>query len=133
MRGRMRLIPILLAALALGAAATRAVAAEVRITSPQNGEVVQDAAGSLFVNITLGESDLRPEMRFRLRLDGRLVTPLAYVPVFRLHDVSAGPHVLEALIVDQDGKVVQASDPVRFRMLRREGAEPEPDAPLPSG
>jgi hypothetical protein len=68
-------------------------------------------------------------MRFRLKMDGRSVTPIAYVPVFRLHDVSSGPHVLEALIVDPQGKVLQKSAPIRFRMVRKPGPEPNADAP----
>jgi hypothetical protein len=91
--------------------------------------VVEDVSGSVFVDVELGESDLQPDMRFRLKMDGRPVTPIAYVPVFRLHDVSTGPHVLEALIVDPQGKVLQKSAPIRFRMVRKPGPEPNADAP----
>lgn len=133
MRQQMRLAWRLCAGLTAALIAISASATDVRITSPQNGDVIRDLSGSLFVEVSLGERDLKPDMRFRLLMDGRPVTPVAYVPVFRLHDVPPGQHELRAQIVDQQGDVMLTSEPVRFRMLREAGDDADPDAPMPSG
>lgn len=93
----------------------------IRIDRPQEGEVVYDISGNLFVEAELAEIDASPDMRFRLLMDGRPITPDGYVTVFPLDDVPPGPHVLHAQIVDPSGKVMHTSDPVGFVMRRTPG------------
>ncbi len=102
--------------------ATPVTAGGFRIDNPKDGAVISDVAGNLSIDSEFEQTDLVPRMRFRALLDGKQVTPLSYVPVFRLRDIPAGCHELQVEIVDPDGNVIERSDPVKFEMRRESDA-----------
>lgn len=101
--------------------ATPVAAAGFRIDNPRDGAVISDVAGNLSVDTEFEQTDLVPRMRFRALLDGKQVTPLSYVPVFRLIDIPSGHHELRVEILDPDGNLIERSDPVKFEMRRKSG------------
>lgn len=103
-------------------AAAPVAAAGFRIDNPKDGAVISDVAGNLSVDTEFEQTDLVPRMRFRALLDGKPVTPLSYVPVFRLRDIPSGRHELQVEILDPDGNVIERSDPVKFEMRRESDA-----------
>jgi hypothetical protein len=97
-------------------AALASNAAGIRVDVPEDGAVVYDVNGKLFVDVELAQTELWPDLRFRLLMDGEPVSDIKYVPVFHLRDVPAGDHLLIAQVLDAHGNVLQTSEPVRFTM-----------------
>lgn len=110
---------IFVAWLLAGSLIASAIADGIRIDEPQDGALVVDVAGDLYVEVELGETEFTASMRIELLLDGELATRPSPVAAFTLRDVASGPHVLQVRIVDRDGTIVTTSDPVSFEMHRR--------------
>lgn len=90
-----------------------------RVDNPINGAVIYSVSGTLKVDTEFDNTELVSSMRFRALIDGSPVTPESYLPIFTLQDIAPGTYVLKVQIVDQKGKVMMTSDPVKFEMRRR--------------
>ncbi len=115
----------LVVGLLLCASLAVASAAGLTITSPAPKETVHDNAGN--VNVVLSVEDgavLPPGYRIRLLLDGEPAAPDNSRTRFQLSGVDRGSHELQALIVDDDGRVLTRSAPVTFYMWQASRRNP---------
>ncbi|HSO07028.1 MAG TPA: hypothetical protein VLW45_07305 [Pelomicrobium sp.] len=99
---------------ALGALALAAAAAQtVRVTVPAPEETIHDNRGNVSVAVAL-DSELKPGQALQPVLDGKPVGPLRRERVFELQGLDRGEHILEVRLVDEGGRVLAVSPPVRF-------------------
>ncbi len=108
------------------AASTCAAAAGIGIVSPQEGMTVHDNAGNLTVTAKADAGELPQGSRIRFLLDGRPVGPDTTASVVALEKVERGTHVLQALLLDRNGKTIARSAPVTFHMWQASRKNPAP-------
>lgn len=112
-------------AVLLWAAVTVASAAGLAITSPSPGETVHDNAGNVSVALNVEDGAvLPPGYRIRLLLDGEPAVPDGSGTRFQLSGIDRGTHELQALIVDEDGRVLTRSEPVTFSVWQASRLNP---------
>ena len=112
-------------ALLLAAAAGLASAAGVTVTRPAPGEVVHDNAGRVSVAVALEDNAVLPRgYAIRLLLDGAPAAPDHRGGSFELEGVERGEHRLQAMIVDEDGRVLARSPSVDFTVWRASRLQP---------
>lgn len=112
-------------ALLLAAAAGLASAAGVTVTRPAPGEVVHDNAGRVNVAVALEDDAVLPRgYAIRLLLDGAPAAPDRRARSFELEGVDRGEHRLQAMIVDEDGRVLARSPSVDFTVWRASRLQP---------
>lgn len=105
------------AVLLLGASVTLAWAGGLVIASPAPEETVHDNAGTVGVVVAVEDGAvLPPGYNIRLLLDGEPAAPDAPDTRFQLNGLDRGSHRLQALIVDDDGRVLDRSEPVTFHL-----------------
>lgn len=138
-----KLVLLLLAAAALWFAATAATAATIRIISPANEETIHDNSGRVSVSV---EAELRARQVIRLLLDGAPAAPDGDSMDFSLEGIERGEHVLEAMIIDDEDRIIAVSPMVKFYAWQAsvnlpprkknvkppQQVPPTPAAPLPS-
>ena len=101
----------LLAVLALGAAPP-AHAAQLAITQPANEETIHSNPGEVLVRVQA--TGATPGSRVRLFVDGAQQSQDQGGGVFVLRGVERGAHVLRAELIDAQGNLVAAAQPVTF-------------------
>jgi hypothetical protein len=102
-----------------------AAAAGLSITSPPDGAVVHDNAGTVDVVVGIEDGATLPRgYRVSLLLDGRPAAPEGSGLRFRLTGLDRGVHRLEALIVDDGGRVLTRSAPVEFTVWQASRLNP---------
>lgn len=112
-------------ALLLAAVAGLASAAGVAVTRPAPGEVVHDNAGRVSVAVALEDDAVLPRgYAIRLLLDGAPAAPDHRGGRFELAGVERGEHRLQAMIVDEDGRVLARSPSVDFTVWRASRLQP---------
>lgn len=112
-------------ALLLCASAAMASAAGLTIARPAPGETIRDNAGDLGVVVSLEDGAVLPPGYFiRLLLDGEPAAPDNHRMRFQLSGIDRGTHQLQALIVDEDGRVLTRSEPVTFYMWQASRLNP---------
>ena len=105
------------AALLLAAANGLAAAAGLTITRPASGATVHDNEGRLSVEVAIEDNAVLPRgYGIRLLLDGAPAAPDYRGTQFELQAVERGEHRLQALIVDEDGRVLTRSPTVDFTL-----------------
>ena len=103
------------AALLLAAATGLAAAAGLSIARPGPGETVHDNEGRLSVAVAIEDNAVLPRgYAIRLLLDGAPAGPDHPGTQIELQGVPRGQHRLQALIVDEDGRVLTRSPTVDF-------------------
>lgn len=104
---------IVLAALGLGlGAAPPARAADVAITQPANEQTIHSNPGEVLVRVQA--TGAAPGSRVRLFVDGAQQSQDQGGGVFVLRGVERGAHVLRAELIDAQGNLVAAAQPVTF-------------------
>jgi hypothetical protein len=104
MRALIRLAAAALVALsALGAFAQDNPKYELRITAPEDGDIVSDVADVL-VRVTVAPP-LKDGDRVQLLLDGMPVAPSTVPLDFTLSDMARGMHLLQVVIIDATNNV----------------------------
>lgn len=101
----------LLAVLALGAAPP-VRAAQLAITQPANEETVHNNLGEVLVRVQAAGAT--PGSRVRLFVDGAQQPQDQGGGVFVLRGALRGAHVLRAELIDAQGNLVAAAQPVTF-------------------
>lgn len=105
------------AALLLSASVAIASAAGLRITSPAPEETIHDNAGDVRVVLSVEDGAALPAgYRIRLLLDGEPAAHDGSGMRLQLFGIDRGTHRLQALIVDEAGRVLTRSEPVTFYM-----------------
>ncbi|MDA8108508.1 MAG: hypothetical protein M0015_07755 [Betaproteobacteria bacterium] len=108
--GRIRAF-VLLSFLAL-AAAPLARAAEISIVQPADQETIHSNLGDVTVKVQSSGGD--PGGSVRLLVDGTALPKPTSGGVIQLHGIDRGAHTLKAELLDANGKVLAASQPVTF-------------------
>ena len=104
-------------ALLLAAAPGLAAAAGLTITRPASGETVHDNEGRLSVAVAIEDDAVLPRgYGIRLLIDGAPAAPDHHGTQFELQGVERGQHRLQALIVDDNGRVLTRSPTVDFTL-----------------
>ncbi|HSQ02928.1 MAG TPA: hypothetical protein VLN59_02760 [Burkholderiales bacterium] len=88
---------------------------EIIINSPANGETVHDNEGNVHVTLTMqgaGTLGIRP------LVDGNPYGPDQRTSSFILANVDRGEHILQVQLIDAQGRVIAASEPVTFYLWR---------------
>jgi hypothetical protein len=94
------------------------------ISKPANDETFINVGGTVPVSLTI-EPALQPGHTVQLHLDGQLANASASGALnYSLQDVPRGTHTLRAVIVNRDGKQVQASSAVQFHVRQTSIANP---------
>ena len=115
----------LLLAVLLFAWAAIAPAAGLSITSPAPEETIHDNAGNVAVVIRVEDgATLPPGYRIRLLLDGEPAMPDGSGTRLQLAGIGRGAHRLQALIVDDEGRVLTRSEPVTFHIWQASRLNP---------
>lgn len=90
-----------------------ASAADIEIFKPKHEETVHNNSGDVTVEIM---ALLEPGHTIRLLIDGDRAAPDSRNLTFSLQGVHRGEHSLQALVIDEGGRVVTRSQPVTFFM-----------------
>lgn len=110
-------MPAAIVFLLLGPAQVWAQQSAVVILNPQAEEVIHDNTGAVAVSVGLGKGvGLTDGQRLRVLLDGLPASPDGDSLNVVLRDVARGEHSLQAVLVDEAGKPLAASEPVKFYM-----------------
>ncbi|MBY5923293.1 DUF4124 domain-containing protein [Ferrimonas balearica] len=80
----------------------------IRLTEPAQGATVRDNNGQLNLNIAL-EPDLKADHRIELLLDGKVIRTVGSGGSFALDNLDRGEHLLQARVIDENGKVLASS------------------------
>lgn len=100
-------------------ASTPTVSAQgIRIQSPGNDEAIRSNDGGLTVIVKLASGLLKANQHIELELDKRRLTKHFQETRIRLYNLDRGSHVLQALLVDNNGLVLARTAPTRFHLLR---------------
>ena len=93
-------------------------ASALEVISPRPEATVHDNAGNVAVTVDPGPQALAQGRRIRVLLDGAPAAPEAASRVFRLEGVDRGGHILQAELLDAQGRRVAVSDEIVFHMWR---------------
>lgn len=96
----------------------------VAIVKPQDDEAVRANPGNIDVDV-LVEPDLRGTDVVRVLLDG-VPAQEGNQTSFVLENVDRGTHALHAEVADGQGRVLKASQPITFHVLRAVAPRPTP-------
>lgn len=89
-----------------------------RIASPQDQATLPTGAGGdVEVELEI-EPELREEHRVRLLVDGEISQSAMYTEVIMLTNLNRGEHVLQAELLDAQGRVRHRSAPVTLHVQR---------------
>ncbi len=80
----------------------------IRLTEPAQGATVRDNNGQLNLNIAL-EPDLLADHRVELLLDGKVIRTVGGGGSFALDNLDRGEHLVQARVIDENGKVLASS------------------------
>ena len=113
------------AALLFAAASQLASAAGLSITRPAPGEVVHANEGRVGVTVAIEDDAVLPRgYGVRLLLDGAPAGPDQRGTQIALEGVERGQHRLQALIVDEDGRVLTRSPTIDFTLWQASRHQP---------
>ncbi|MDH5729868.1 MAG: DUF4124 domain-containing protein [Gammaproteobacteria bacterium] len=89
----------------------------IRILSPSDAANIRSNSGELSVDLALekGESE---EVIIELILDGLVIKKQWTASPIKLYSLDRGPHTLQAVLLDQNGKLMAQSQAVNFNILR---------------
>lgn len=87
------------------------------IVSPADDQAIRSNNGNIDVEVLL-EPSLDKSHQLRLTLDGRPWGEPGTATTFGLENVDRGTHTVTAEIIDEDGAVVNRTEPVTFHLLR---------------
>jgi len=88
----------------------------LEVTKPQPDATVRSNEGTVEVNLAL-KPTLLPKHALRIKLDGK---PQGQVKTtsFSLKQLNRGTHTLQFEVVDEQGKTLISSEPVRFHLRK---------------
>jgi len=87
------------------------------IVEPQDDEAIRANNGSIGLRMNLAPG-LRGGHEIAITLDGQQMGTRASTLSFQLNNLSRGEHVLQAAVLDGEGKSLISTAPVRFYILR---------------
>ncbi|MBW3141280.1 DUF4124 domain-containing protein [Ferrimonas balearica] len=80
----------------------------ISLSAPEQDATVRDNNGQLNLNIAL-QPDLLADHRIELLLNGEVVRTVGSGGSFALDNIDRGEHVLQARVIDENGKVLASS------------------------
>ncbi len=90
----------------------------LQITSPADDEPIRENAGNVTIVINAQPTvDAGQGHRIEVLIDGQVASTGAATSI-SLNNVDRGTHVVTAQVVDADGNILIAAEPVTFHMLR---------------
>jgi hypothetical protein len=102
----------------MGQSVALAQALVVTIMRPQPEQTIVDNSGAVPVAVALYGTDLSPDKRLRVLLDGKPYGNDQSALEFTLQDVVRGEHSLQMQLVDGKDVVLAQSPAVRFHMFQ---------------
>ena len=90
---------------------------EFRITSPGDGEIIRDNAGTVNIDLHIKPS-LRAGDKIDLKLDGQAIGGGRSTAI-TLTEMERGAHSIQALVKSSQGRVIERSSSVTFTIQRR--------------
>ena len=103
-------------------------AADIEIFQPKHEETVHNNDGDVTVEVM---ALLDAGYTIRLLIDGERAAPDSRELTFRLRGIDRGEHMLQALILDERGYVVNRSQPVTFFLFHASSRFPSRVRPTP--
>ena len=128
----------LLAAAAMSLAAAASRAEDISIVSPKHEETIQDNDGNVTVTV---QARLREGEYILLVVDGSPVSGPSFDTTYTLNDIDRGEHKMEAVLVDDEDRIIATSQTITFYVYRPSSQFPvakkrprpptKPDTPKP--
>ena len=120
----------LLAAAAMSLAAAASRAEDISIVSPKHDETIQDNDGTVTVTV---QARLREGQYILLVVDGSPVSGPSFETTYTLNDIDRGEHKMEAVLVDDEDRIIATSQTITFYVWRASSqfpvAKPRPKPP----
>ncbi len=90
---------------------------QIGIVQPESGATIRNNQG--FVTVTAQtEPDLYPGDKLQLLYDNAVLGEPQKNPVFEINGMYRGSHTLAVQVIDEDGNVIDSSDPITIYVFR---------------